>query len=213
MKKSYKIAGNLSIWVCFVLIISCNQDKINYKKMVGTYKVHVELDEKTFNKQGVRDSVSEALTKAKDELSKAKVELDQKLDSSKVDTSTTEGKIEFVAKSFAKTMASFGKDLGELGIIMGEAAGDVAVKALDMTESLLKNINMDVELKEDGKLVTSSSIINKIQFVGSNWEVKENKFYFKEENGTIQNEYEILESNDKGFVLSQDKYRLVFERK
>ena len=213
MMNHINLAGKSIILCGLLLNISCKNDKIKLINMVGTYKVHVELDEKTFNKQGVRDSVSEALTKAKEELSKAKVELDQKLDSSKVDTSTTEGKIEFVTKSFAKTMASFGKDLGELGIIMGEAAGDVAVKALDMTESLLKNINMDVELKEDGKLVTSSSIINKIQFVGSNWEVKENKFYFKEEDGTIQNEYEILENNEKGFVLVQDKYRLVFEKK
>ncbi|MBK6545470.1 MAG: hypothetical protein IPO78_03100 [Saprospiraceae bacterium] len=179
---------------------------------VGNYKLHVELDEKTFDKKGVKDSVSQAFSKAKEELSKVKDEMDLKMDTSKMDTSTAEGKMEFIAKSFAKTMASFGKDLGELGILMGEAAGDVAVKALDMTENLLQNIKMDVELQENGKIVTSSSIINNIQFVGSNWDVQNNLFLFKDENGKIQNEYTILENSTDRFVLAHDKYRLIFDR-
>lgn len=191
-----------------VLIGSCTQKTITKKDMTGNYSVHLELDEKTFNKQGVRDSVTQALSKAKDELSKVKVEFDLKMD-----TSTAEGKMEYYAKSFAKTMSSFGKDLGELGILMGEAAGDVAVSAIEMTENLIQHIKMDVELKEDGTIATDSSLVNNVQFSGSKWEVKDNLFILKDEDGKTKHEYKIADQSDKGFVLVQDKYRLVFEKR
>lgn len=176
--------------------------------MTGKYSVHLEFNEKTFDKQGVKDSISQALTKAKEELSKMKTDFDLKMD-----TSTADGKMEYYAKSFAQTMASFGKDLGELGILMGEAAGDVAVNAMEMTENLVQHIKMDVELKEDGKIASDSSLMNKVQFEGSQWEVKEDIFYFKDENGKIKNEYKISDQTNKGFVLLHDKYRLVFVKK
>lgn len=188
---------------------SCKQEKtINNKTMTGKYSVHLEFNEKTFDKQGVKDSISQALAKAKEELSKMKTDFDLKMD-----TSTTDGKMEYYAKSFAQTMASFGKDLGELGILMGEAAGDVAINAMEMTENLVQHIKMDVELKEDGKIASDSSLVNKVQFEGSQWEVKEDTFYFKDENGKIKHEYKITDQTNKGFVLMHDKYRLVFVKK
>ena len=176
--------------------------------MVGKYNVHLELDEKTFDKQGVKDSITEALSKAKDELSKMKTDFDTKMD-----TSTEEGKMEYYAKSFAKTMASFGKDLGELGILMGQAGGDVAVKAMEMTENLVQHIKMEVELKVDGKMTTHSMLANNIQFSGSRWEVKGDQFIFKDDEGNTKHEYKITDLTDHGFVLLHDKYKLVFEKK
>ncbi len=181
--------------------------------MVGSYKVHLELDPKSFDKQSVKDSVTQALNKAKDELSKAHSEFSQQMDTSSIDTSTAEGKMEFIAKSFAKSITSFGKDLGQLGILMGEAAGDVAVKAMDMTEELVQKIHMDVELKADGKIVSSSNFVNNIQFVGSNWEVKDDQFTFISSDQQTRHVYKIAELKDSGFTLVQDKYRLVFTKK
>lgn len=176
--------------------------------MTGKYNVHLELNEKTFDKQGVKDSITEALTKAKEELSKMKTEFD-----SQMDTSTEEGKAEYYAKSFAKTMASFGKDLGELGILMGQAAGDVAVGAMDLTESLIKKIKMDVELKENGKIITHSLMADNIHFSGSQWEIKDDMFILKDDEGRGKHEYKIADKTDNGFVLLHERYRLVFDRK
>jgi hypothetical protein len=189
---------------------SCKDNlKTNTKKnMVGKYDVHLELNEKTFDKQGVKDSVTEALSKAKEELSKMKMDFDEKMD-----TSTAEGKMEYYAKSFAKTMASFGKDLGELGILMGQAAGDVAVKAMDMTEDLVQHIKMDVELKENGQMITNSNLIYKVQFSGSHWEVNNDIFTFKDDEGHAKHEYKIVDKTDNGFVLVHEKYRLIFVKK
>lgn len=198
------------ILLVMIVIGSCkeNQKIINKKTMVGKYDVHLELNEKTFDKQGVKDSVTEALSKAKEGLSKMKIEFDEKMD-----TSTAEGKMEYYAKSFAKTMASFGKDLGELGILMGEAAGDVAVKAMDMTEGLVQHIKMDVELKENGRMITNSNLIYKVQFSGSQWEVKDDTFIFRDDEGHAKHEYKIVDKTDNGFVLLHDKYRLIFVKK
>lgn len=194
--------------LCFILGMgSCSQKKINKSNMIGKYKVHLELDEKTFDKQGVKDSITMAISRAKDELSKMNIRFDNT-----IDTNTTEGKMEYIAQSFAKTMGNFGKDLSELGILMGEAAGDVAVKAMEMTENLVQHIKMDVELQENGKIQTSSSTINNVQFEGTQWEVKENMFVFKDETGKTKKEFKISDHTNEGFVLLHDKYRLVFER-
>lgn len=176
--------------------------------MTGRYFVHLELDNKTFDKQSVKDSITAAMSKAKEELSKMKVEFDAKMD-----TSTEEGKMEYYAKSFAKTMASFGKDLGELGILMGEAAGDVALQAMEMTENLVQHIKMEVELKDDGSINSDSKLMNKVKFEGTRWEIKEDRFFLKDENGTVKTEYTISDVTNSGFVLLHDKYRLVFTKK
>ncbi|HRG69659.1 MAG: hypothetical protein JNL65_01950 [Saprospiraceae bacterium] len=200
------------VW-CLCLLIACKEIKTEKKTMVGTYAVHLELDSKSFDKQSVKDSVSQALNKAKEEISKAQSEFAQQMDTSTIDTSTAEGKMEFIAKSFAKSLSSFGKDLGELGIMMGEAAGDIAVNAMDMTEELIQKIKMDVELRADGKMVSSSAFVKNIQFMGSNWEVKDDQFIFTNSENQHKHQYKITELTENGFVLVQDKYRLIFTRK
>ena len=57
MKKSLLLA-------CLCILIACKESKIEKNNMVGTYSVHLELDTKTFDKQSVKDSVSQALNKA-----------------------------------------------------------------------------------------------------------------------------------------------------
>lgn len=198
--------------ICLVFA-SCKSNETTQKDMVGKYKVHLELDQSSFNKQAVRDSINESLTKAKEELNKAHVEMEEDLSTAFIDTSTAEGKMEYFAKSFAKAMSSFGKDLGDLGIKLGEAAGDVAAGAMDFTETLLQKIQLDVELKSDSSIVSSSELVKTVQFVGSKWEVKGDTFYFKDDYDRVKSEYQILEINDKGFILGQHKYKLVFDKK
>lgn len=198
--------------ICLVFA-SCKSNETKQQNMVGKYKVHLELDQSSFNKQAVRDSINESLTKAKEELNKAHNEMEEDLSTAFIDTSTAEGKMEYFAKSFAKAMSSFGKDLGDLGIKLGEAAGDVASGAMDFTETLLQKIQLDVELKSDSSIVSSSELVKTVQFVGSKWEVKGDTFYFKDDYNRVKSEYQILELNEKGFILGQHKYKLVFDKK
>ncbi len=194
----------------FLIIITtstCVQKTPTKKTMTGKYNVHLELNEKTIDKQGIKDSITNALSKAKEELSKVNVDFDLQMD-----TSTAEGKMEFFAKSFAKTMANFGKDLGNLGIMMGEAAGDVALQAMELTENLISKIKMDVELKENGEIIPLSGENSTIQFTAKKWEVVDDKFIIKDEEYRKQHEFTITDHTDNGFVLVQDKYRLIFER-
>ncbi len=181
--------------------------------MVGKYSAHLELDQTQFNKQAVRDSINTALGKVKDDLAKAKIEMDVEMDTSFIDTSTAEGKMEYFAKSFAKSIAAFGKDLGEMGILLGEAAGDVATGAMDFADNVVSKVHLDVELAADGKIITSSDLANRVQFVGSSWEVKDQTFLFKDDKGQVKSEYKILQQDENGFVLGHEKYRLIFTKK
>lgn len=192
---------------------ACKSNNVKQQDMIGKYKVHLELDQSGLDKQAVRDSINNSLNKAKDELAKAHDEMEEQMNTAFIDTSTAEGKLEYFAKSFAKAMGSFGKDLGVLGIKLGEAAGDVATGAIDFTESLLQKIKLDVELKVDSTIVSSSELVKTVQFVGSKWEVKGDTFYFKDDYDRIKSEYRILESSEERFVLGQQKYRLIFDKK
>lgn len=183
---------------------------MNPATISGHYRVHLELDEKAFDKEGIQARVADTLSKAKEDLSKAKLEFDEKMDTSFSDVSNAEGKLEYFVKSFAKTMSSFGKDLGEFGILLGEAAGDLAVKAMDLTEGLVSRIQLDVELQSDGKLVTHSDLLNKVQFIGSRWQIDGDRFLFQDEEKGTQHEFKISSQDPNQFVLSRDKYRLVF---
>jgi hypothetical protein len=202
------------IAVLFLITACSKQPKnINKKEMIGKYTVHLELNENTINKQGIKDTVANAMEKAKAELAKAKEEMDVNINLSGIDTSTSEGKMEYYAKSFAKTMANFGKDLGELGILMGEAAGDVSVSAMEMTEGLIKKIKLDVELKENGQIISTSDFANNIKFAGKRWQTTQDTFIVKDEDDNTKYEFKITDQTNDGFVLMQDKYRLIFERK
>lgn len=198
--------------MCMILG-ACKSNETKQQNMVGQYKVHLELDQSSFNKQAVRDSINESLNKAKEDLNKAHSEMEEDFSTAFIDTSTAEGKMEYFAKSFAKAMSSFGKDLGDLGIKLGEAAGDVAAGAMDFTETLLQKIQLDVELKSDSSIVSSSELVKTVQFVGSKWEVKGDTFYFKDDYDRIKSEYKIIELNDQGFILGQNKYKLIFDKK
>ena len=199
--------------VILTCITSCTSKEIKKTNMVGKYSAHLELDQTQFNKQAVRDSINTALGKVKDDLAKAKIEMDVEMDTSFIDTSTAEGKMEYFAKSFAKSIAAFGKDLGEMGILLGEAAGDVATGAMDFADNVVSKVHLDVELAADGKIITSSDLANRVQFVGSSWEVKDQTFLFKDDKGQVKSEYKILQQDENGFVLGHEKYRLIFTKK
>jgi len=201
------------LFAVMLTIGSCAGKAIKSTEMTGIYSVHLELDHDKFNKEHVHDTVAKAMEKAREELSRFKTEVDQKIDTAFIDTSTTQGRMEYFAKSFAKSMTAFGKDLGELGILLGEAAGDVASEAVDFTEILVRQIQLDVELLADGQIVTHSPVARKIQFVGSRWEVSGDQFLMKDDQDKVVRSYKITSQTDGGFELTHDQYRLVFVRK
>ncbi|MBP8725100.1 MAG: hypothetical protein KBF37_01620 [Saprospiraceae bacterium] len=201
------------LYAAMLVIASCGSKAIKSTEMTGIYSVHLELDHDKFNKEHVHDTVAKAMDKAREELSRLKTEVDQKIDTAFIDTSTAQGRMEYFAKSFAKSMAAFGKDLGELGILLGEAAGDVASEAVDFSETLVRQIQLDVELLADGKIVTHSPMARKIQFVGSRWEVSGDQFLMKDDQDKVVRSYQITSQSDRGFELTHDQYRLVFVRK
>lgn len=201
------------IFMSVLLFAYCKQKEVKPMEITGKYSVHLELDQKQFNKQTVKDSIAQAMSKAKEDLAKAKIEVDASMDTSFIDTSSFEGKMEYFAKSFAKSMASFGKDLGEMGILLGEAAGDVAAGAMDFTESLLQKIKLEIELQENGQVVTSSALANDIQFIGTHWEVAGDTLTFKDNNGMKVQAYQVADLTPNGFQLLHNKYKLVFVRK
>ncbi len=196
----------------FLLLSSCKQEGPQPAGMVGLYEVSVRLKDGVIDKKSIRNEINAAMDKAEDEILKAKYELESDIDLASVDTATIEGKIEYAAKTFGKSMAEVGIEMGDLGKDLGEAISGLAVNSLDYSEDLLKNIKLHVELQEDGKINSKKSLLN-LGLADARWEVKGDDFLFTNDNGQQPEVMKIARKNKDGFTLEKDDVFIDFVRK
>lgn len=102
-----------------VLLISCKDTSPQPSDLVGNYTVTLSLRDGVVNTEAIKDSINDAMSKASEELNKAKLEMNEEFNFADIDTTTPEGKIEYAAKKFGKTIAEAGLGMGELGKEMG----------------------------------------------------------------------------------------------
>jgi len=193
-------------------VISCKESGPFPADLVGSYTVTASLKEDIINKNAIRDSIETAMQKAEYDISKAKEEIEKELSLNDIDTTTTEGKIEFAAKKFGKSMADIGVNMGELGKDMGNLFSNLAVDGLSLSESILKNIQLDVELQSDGKIKTSGGLIS-IGLKDATWLVNNDQFLLKTSESETQDTFIIKDRTNDGFVLEKDKLLVTFSKK
>ena len=192
--------------------MACKESGPFPSDMVGNYSVTASLAEGTINKSVIRDSIQTAMEKAEDDIKKAKEEIEKELNLNDIDTTTTEGKIEFAAKKFGKSMADIGVNMGELGKDMGNLFSNLAVDGISLSESILNNINIDVELLQDGKIKTKGGLIS-LGLKDATWLVNDDYFLLKTNESDTQDTFRIKDRHAEGFVLEKDKLLITFSKK
>lgn len=206
-----KFLHYFSLALIFTLfIVSCKDTSPQPSALVGNYVVSARLSDKTLNSTVIKDSIDLALSKVKEELQIAKEEMKREFDASAVDTSTLEGKLEYLAKSFGKEVADVGIDMS------GEFSGlisDIATKGFDLSKNLLTKLKIDVELQADGDIKAKGSI-GSLGLNNATWQVKGDQFIVSRSDSTEGTDiFDIIEKNDQGFILNKDELNIIFTKK
>ena len=193
-------------------IISCKESGPHPSDMVGIYDVKAKLKEGTIDKKSVTEEIKSAMEKAGDDLKKAKNDIEKDLDLSSIDTSTIEGKLEYAAKNFGKSMTEAGLELGDLTEELGAALGGMAESGIDFSENMLKMVNLQVELQADGDIKAKNSIFN-MGLSNARWKIKGDEFILIKNDSQQPESMKILKRDDSGFSLEKDNLILQFVKK
>jgi len=199
----------IAVPLVMATLMACKDSGPRPSDMVGNFKVTGRLKEGTVNKSAIRDSINNAMKKASEELKKAKKEMTEEMDVSGIDTTTAEGKIEYAAKQMAGSFSQLGEGLGDLTGQLGEMVSGVTVNGLDMAESIIKNLNISVELQEDGDIKSRGSIVD-FGLRNAKWEVKDGMFLLYKDEGQEPEVFKISQRSSKGFILEKDKFLIDF---
>jgi len=193
------------IFFCnIILLISCKDTSPQPADLVGNYTVTLSLRDDALNTESIKDSINDAMSKVSEELNKAKLEMNGEFNFADIDTTTPEGKIEFAAKKFGKTMAEVGLGMGEFGKDMGSLFGGLAEGGIGMTKSILESMSFEVELKADGNIMASGSVLN-IGLNDKTWKVVGDDFIILDASNSEDQILKISERNERGFTLTKDK--------
>lgn len=179
--------------------------------MVGTYLVSAEIKESTLKREDIKKQIKEALSKAGEDIEKSRQEMMEDLDLENIDTSTFEGKMEYLGKSFGAQLGNLGINLGKASQDFGSFIAEIADGSLNFTTSLLKNIEFQVELQEDGDV----KVKNKLTSFGMNdskWRVENGEFILSNSNDKEESRFKIKDRSSNGFVLEKDEVLLHFNK-
>lgn len=190
---------------------SCTNFGPHPSDMTGKFIVNFSMKEDAVKKDQIKNRISDALNEAKDELTNAKRDLDREFDVNNIDTTTVEGKIEYSAKMFGKSMAQFGLQLGELGKNMGGIFGNLAEQGINLSAAMLNKIEVEVELLEDGDIKTEDSMLN-FSTANARWEVKEDEFIISNRDNEPTGIFKIIDRNNQGFVIEKENVQINFKR-
>ncbi|MCO6464755.1 MAG: hypothetical protein J5I52_11470 [Saprospiraceae bacterium] len=203
----------LTVAVFYIALISCS-NYITKNDMVGSYIVNLQLNEKKYNKEAIQIQVDSAMNKAKDEFARTKSEMDHKFaDIEKIDTTTFEGKMEYMAMSLGKSLSDFGNNLTQMGDGLKNMMTALGGESLDLLKGITDEMTVEVELQADGDIKIKDNLFS-FGFNNSKWELKDNKFIVQR---NLDNEkpieFTVSEVNDEGFILSREDFKLIFKRK
>ncbi|NOT37365.1 MAG: hypothetical protein HOP11_08315 [Saprospiraceae bacterium] len=200
-------------FVYLVLFISCSNPAKIPTTLTGNYELSLNLKDKSIEAiHSMKDSVKIALQAARAEMRNAKI--DNEIDLNKIDTSTSEGKIEYVAKALSKTLTDSlipQFDLLADGISgLVNNTGDIGV---NMLEAALRLVTINISLKEDGTISTNQELI-KAQFnTDLKWKQEGERFILMNSEGSAEQIFTIQNHQESGFDLVNDKIILNFSKK
>ena len=190
---------------------SCQETGPHPSDMVGNFEMSILLKDDAVDKNSIKENISSAISEASKDLEKAKKELSEELSLDDIDTSNLEGKIEFAAKSFGKSISEVGINFGNMGKDLGSIISDISMGSIDIFSSSLKNLNLEIEFQEDGDIKNKGSIFS-LGLKNATWEVKGDNFIFTKDDGQSPESLRIIKRDKNGFTLEKEKVLLEFVR-
>lgn len=196
----------------FVTLLSCKDTGPHPVDLVGNYVVSARMNKDIIDKDAIQSEIKAAMQEASSEMAKAKEELAVEMDFNSIDTSTTEGKMEYAAKKFGQSMAEVGMTFGEAGKNLGDLVSNLAVEGVGLGETILNNINLEIELQADGDIKAKSTIVN-LGLKNATWEVVGDQFILHKENNDTPDTFIIKHRTNTGFTIENDDISIDFNKK
>jgi hypothetical protein len=203
MKKNNFIAIML-LFMGILSLSSCKNDASVSKTFAGKYTVKVtEINLKDLEKasEQMKTDLEKGKKELHDNLEKAQAELDKEvnieIDGKKVDLKDALGEM---GQGLEKVMDGF----GDMGSGLGKG----------FTEMLIKNINFQVDFRDDGSLFIGSDNKN-INFSAKKltWEVNNGKLIVKNKDKEDETfTFDLTAKSDKEWELVSDKISLVLNK-
>jgi hypothetical protein len=184
----YIIFSALSLF----LLISCQTDKAKQQEFAGQYQVTLHLPEAKNEMEKAKQDVEKELKKAKEEIKteiqKAKEEIEAELGENSHSGNAASNFVEGIGE-LAQGLAGLGEGLGKMGI--------------DIGQGIVDGLKFKAEFKPDGTVYFGKK--SRIQIgAGNQWEIKDGKFYLWEE-GEEKKEFTMKKLGDgKWDLISSD---------
>ena len=180
--------------------------------MVGQFVVSADLNEEAIDKKAIKKDIDDAMKKAGEEIEKSREEMMKDIDLENIDTTTLEGKLEYLGKSFGSKMGNIGLDIGKLSKDFGGLISDITSGSIDFSTSFLRNLKLDIELQEDGDVKVKNKMVS-MGFNNATWKVDGDTFILTNSDDNTTDEFKIINRESKGFTLEKDKLQLHFTKK
>jgi hypothetical protein len=152
-----------------LLLISCQSDEAKQQEFAGQYQVTLHLPEAKNEMEKAKEDVEKELKKAKEEIEteieKAKKEIESELGEGSHSSNAAGNFVEGIGQ-LAQGLAGLGEGLGKMGI--------------DIGQGIIDGLKFKAEFKPDGTVFFGKR--SKIQIgAGNHWEIRDGKFYLWEE--------------------------------
>lgn len=209
--------GKLNMKTFFITLfsatfmMSCFDLKPQPSDMVGKYIVSAELKAGTIDKESIKKEIDEAMAKAGEEIETSRKEMMEDIDLESIDTTTVEGKIEYLGKSLGAQVGNLGLDIGKISKDFGALVGDLASGSIDLSTAFLKNFKIEIELQEDGDIKVKNRLVS-MGFNDGTWKVENGEFVLMDESGKEKDRFKIKDRSSDSFVLEKDELLLTFTK-
>jgi len=181
----YKVL-NVSILLFLIMIFSCKSEVPQPSDWAGDYEVSFQIAEVNQSISDMKDSMTTAMTTASSELQKAKEEMKVNFNNNFVDTTTSEGKIEYAAQQFGKKIAEASLELGGLSTQLGGIVSGMVGDNMGWAMSLLDNVKVPVTLQADGDIKVKSDMIFSLMTSKMRWEKIGDQIKITDENNEVK---------------------------
>ena len=197
--------------VFFNLLISCGEFGPNPSSFVGQYDITIKELSK-LDKTAINNDMKSVISELENTFKEFGTAM-KGINLAEIDTTTIEGKIEFLSKSLSQNIADLTQAIGkESGQNIGKMIETLVDGGLKIGESAVKNFKMNAELQKDGDFKMSFYPYESKVYANTKWRIEGSNFFVYTDDKEIY-KFKVQQIKKNGFELKNEDMVLAFERR
>jgi hypothetical protein len=190
------------------LMISCGEFGPNPSSFVGQYDISIKELSK-LDRTSINNDMKNMTTELESTLREFGTAM-KDIRLADIDTSTIEGKIEFLSKSLSQNIGDLTMAIGkESGQSIGKMIETLVDGGLKIGESAMKNLKMTAELQKDGDFKMSFYPYESKVYANTKWRIEGSHFFVYTDEEEIYR-FKVQQIKKNGFELKNEDMVLAF---